>query len=213
MKKTKQTMLTAALLSTALVMQGELSQLSNVPYASAEKTTPLDESPGITQPVAKTTTAIETTEVKATTTTITEMPLPVTTETQPEIKEISVMYGPPFISGDANLDDKLNIADYVMLKDKLMNGDVSHTYWREDINQNGEFDTEDLKIFEHYFLNLLPYQTDEDTASVTEPVTSETTEAITTITMPETTPLRTLPEPRGTLYGPPEAIDQYRKLQ
>ncbi len=205
MKKTKQTMLTAAILSTALAMQAELSYLSNSAYAVTESPEPVENSTRLMAvvgpPPAKTTTAIEITETSETTTTLTEMII----ATEPEqvfIKPIAAMYGPPFVQGDANEDNKLNIVDYVMLKDKLMNGEESYPYWREDINQNGEFDAEDLKVFEHYFLSLLPFQTDEDTASVTEPVASETTDEPAVMTPPAET---TIPQPMATLYGPPPA--------
>ena len=205
MKKTKQTMLTAAILSTALAMQAELSYMSNSAYAVTESPEPVENSTRLMAvvygpPPAKTTTAIETTEASATTT-LTEMPM----FTEPEqvfIEPIAAMYGPPFVQGDANEDNKLNIVDYVMLKDKLMNGEESYPYWREDINQNGEFDAEDLKVFEHYFLSLLPFQTDEDTDSVTEPVALETTDEPDVMTPPAET---TIPQPMSTVYGPPPA--------
>ena len=210
MKKTKQTMLTAAILSTALAMQGGLSYLSGTASAVTEMPVPADKGADLMAvvygpPPARTTTVTETTGAPVTTTNITEISLPA--YDYPKIEEIIAMYGPPWIPGDANLDDNLNIVDYVMLKDKLMNGEVSRPYWREDLNSNGEFDAEDLKVFEHYFLGLLsPYQTEEDTASVTEPVTSESAEE-TDFTLPETTPFVTEPEPiMGSLYGPPPAL-------
>ena len=83
------------------------------------------------------------------------------------------MYGPFMAIEDPNQDGKVNIADYVILKDKLMQGKSSVPEWFEDINKDGEYDSEDLKILEHYFLDRELTSSEENSAQVTEPVSED----------------------------------------
>ena len=179
MKKTKQTMLTAAVLSAALVMQGELSYLSNSASAVTEPPVSADSDIRLMAavygpPPAKTTTEAEITEAPVTTAAITEIPI-ITELPDPFIfiEPVSVMYGPFMAIEDPNQDGKVNIADYVILKDKLMQGKSSVPEWFEDINQDGEYDSEDLKILEHYFLDRALTSSEENSAQVTEPVSED----------------------------------------
>ncbi|MBR6834587.1 MAG: hypothetical protein IKM72_01100 [Oscillospiraceae bacterium] len=177
MKKTKQTMLTAAVLSAALAMQGELSYLSNSASAVTEPPVPADSDIRLMAavygpPPAKTTTEAEITEAPVTTAAITEIPI-ITDDPFIFIEPVSVMYGPVMVIEDPNQDGKVNIADYVILKDKLMQGKSSVPEWFEDINQDGEYDSEDLKILEHYFLDRELTSSEENSAQVTEPVSED----------------------------------------
>ena len=177
MKKTKQTMLTAAVLSAALAMQGELSYLSNSASAVTEPPVPADSDIRLMAavygpPPAKTTTEAEITEAPVTTAAITEIPI-ITDDPFIFIEPVSAMYGPVMAVEDPNQDGKVNIADYVILKDKLMQGKSSVPEWFEDINQDGEYDSEDLKILEHYFLDRELTSSEENSAQVTEPVSED----------------------------------------
>lgn len=177
MKKTKQTMLTAAVLSAALAMQGELSYLSNSATAVTEPPVPADSDIRLMAavygpPPAKTTTEAEITEAPVTTAAITEIPI-ITDDPFIFIEPVSAMYGPVMAVEDPNQDGKVNIADYVILKDKLMQGKSSVPEWFEDINQDGEYDAEDLKILEHYFLDRALTSSEENSAQVTEPVSED----------------------------------------
>ena len=180
MKKTKQTMLTAAVLSAALAMQGELSYLSNSASAVTEPPVPADSDIRLMAavygpPPAKTTTEAEITEAPVTTAAITDIPIITVPPVDPFIfiEPVSVMYGPIMAIEDPNQDGKVNIADYVILKDKLMQGKSSVPEWFEDINQDGEYDSEDLKILEHYFLDRALTSSEENSAQVTEPVSED----------------------------------------
>ena len=177
MKKTKQTMLTAAVLSAALAMQGELSYLSNSASAVTEPSVPSDSDIRLMAavygpPPAKTTTEAEITEAPVTTAAITDIPI-ITDDPFIFIEPVSAMYGPVMAIEDPNQDGKVNIADYVILKDKLMQGKSSVPEWFEDINQDGEYDSEDLKILEHYFLDRALTSSEENSAQVTEPVSED----------------------------------------
>lgn len=177
MKKTKQTMLTAAVLSAALAMQGELSYLSNSASAVTEPPVPADSDIRLMAavygpPPAKTTTEAEITEAPVTTAAITDIPI-ITDDPFRFIEPVSAMYGPVMVIEDPNQDGKVNIADYVILKDKLMQGKSSVPEWFEDINQDGEYDSEDLKILEHYFLDRALTSSEENSAQVTEPVSED----------------------------------------
>jgi hypothetical protein len=180
MKKTKQTILTAAVLSAALAMQGELSYLSNSASAVTEPPVPVDSDIRLMAavygpPPAKTTTEAEITEAPVTTAAITDIPLITVPPDDPFIfiEPVSAMYGPVMAIEDPNQDGKVNIADYVILKDKLMQGKSSVPEWFEDINQDGEYDSEDLKILEHYFLDRALTSSEENSAQVTEPVSED----------------------------------------
>ena len=177
MKKTKQTMLTAAVLSAALAMQGELSYLSNSATAVTEPPVPADSDIRLMAavygpPPAKTTTEAEITEAPVTTAAITDIPI-ITDDPFIFIEPVSAMYGPVMAIEDPNQDGKVNIADYVILKDKLIQGKSSVPEWFEDINQDGEYDFEDLKILEHYFLDRALTSSEENSAQVTEPVSED----------------------------------------
>ena len=177
MTQTKQTMLTAAVLSAALAMQGELSYLSNSATAVTEPPVPADSDIRLMAavygpPPAKTTTEAEITEAPVTTAAITEIPI-ITDDPFIFIEPVSAMYGPVMAVEDPNQDGKVNIADYVILKDKLMQGKSSVPEWFEDINQDGEYDAEDLKILEHYFLDRALTSSEENSAQVTEPVSED----------------------------------------
>ena len=54
-----------------------------------------------------------------------------------------------------------------------MQGKSSVPEWFEDINQDGEYDSEDLKILEHYFLDRALTSSEENSAQVTEPVSED----------------------------------------
>ena len=220
MKKTKQTMLTAALLSAALAMQGELNYLSDSASAVTKSPEPADSGMRLMQgvygpPPARTTTEAEETEESVTTITEAETTISDTTTSVTPMQSPEPMYGPPNIKGDIDDDWKLTIADYVLMKDMVASG-KRDTYvdWAADLNHDDKIDKADLQMFEHFFFGLTSYP--EETARVPEktPVTSEsesvTSESQVTQPAPVTTKAAmttTIVEPTsmGTVYGPPPA--------
>lgn len=162
MKKTKRTIMTAALLSTAVMLQNGLNTTSGQTEADAvdSRDTFISDPDIVAQPKYGVYEAID--RKPKETTSITE-------ETEePRETEMAVLYGPPSVlaGGKGNLnssDRKLNIADYILLKNAVAEGKTDFvTVDIGDLDGDYELTSQDMKMFERYLFGLA--------ASVTEPI-------------------------------------------
>ena len=217
MKKSGHTIMTAALLSAALMMQGELNHLTNVSYATEE--TPLSPSERMNlmagvygPPPAKSTTVSEIPSETSEVTETSETRLVPVTEPEEEYTptkfNITVpVYGCP-VAGDVNNDGRINVVDFTLLKN-IVTGEV-YDLGGADLNSDGKIDAEDLRMFEHFFLGITNDPTEKADVPEEKPVTTTVTEQKPEpVTSDKTTEAVTTPyvEPTvmGTVYGPPPA--------
>lgn len=223
MKKSGHTIMTAALLSAALVMQGELNHLTNVSYATEEtnlspsermnlmagvygpppaKTTALSETPSETTEMTETTEVTETSETR-----LVPVTEPEEEYTPPKFYITVPVYGCP-VAGDVNNDGRINIVDFTVLKN-IVSGE-HYELMGADLNSDGNIDAEDLKMFEHFFLGITNDPTEKADVPEEKPVTTTVTEQkpepVTSDAATEavTTPY-VKPTVMGTVYGPPPA--------
>ena len=168
MKKTKRTIMTATLLSTAVMLQNGLGATSGQTEADAvdSRDTFISDPDMVAQPKYGVYEAID--RKPKVTTEVSDIALPDETE-RPVISEMAALYGPPsaFV-GKGNLvsvndDDKtLNIADYIALKYAVIEGlDGYTTVDIGDLDNDRELTSNDVRIFERYLFGISP--------SITEP--------------------------------------------
>lgn len=202
MKKTLQTVMTAAMFAAAVnvIPSGNVTTTAYDPA--------LEEFQDVYGPPVLTTTAAETITttdpvgvygppIAWTTTTI-----PVETMTTTESIPVAV-YGPPIAwVGDVDDDGKIDVFDMIELKNAYLNGipESSWSYlYRADINKDGAIGVADLVMLQNYLLGKIDNFYD-DRLPEPEPTTTETifTEP------PITTTTQTIPLP---VYGPPLAFE------
>ena len=209
MKKTNKTMLTAAILSAACAVATRIQPESYVDEVSAVM------APVYGPPPSYTTTETETEETSAVTTTYVETMPEETTTYEPVVSSAMPLYGPPSALhgfGNVNMDDSVDIADYIEMKDlavKEQNGEYLSLIKKNiaDLNQDGKLDKTDIAMMEQYLYgrSSSPERADvPDGYFVSTSPEEVTTEAETTL--PETTRWN---QPVGTLYGPPEVLEQF----
>ena len=214
MKKTNKTMLTAAILSAACAVATRIQPESYVDQVSAVMAPVYGPPPSYT-----TTSESEVDEETGTTPAVTTTPVETmpeeTTTYEPVVSSAMPLYGPPSALhgfGNVNMDNKVDIADYIEMKDlsvKEQNGEYLSLIKKNiaDLNQDGKLDKTDIAMMEQYLHGLAsgPEKADvPDGYFVSTSPEEVTTEAETTL--PETTRWN---QPVGTLYGPPEVFEQF----
>ena len=224
MKKTLQTVITAAMFAAASSaydynsFAGEIQDTS--PEMTAETVTTdydpaTEEQEDVYGPPPAWNTPIESVQTTATNeipapvygpplawTTTSETDLPVPT-TMPAAIPLPV-YGPPAAwIGDLNEDDRVDVFDMIELKNMYLNGITkdSMDLYRADINQDGKIGMADLVMLQNYLLGrtkkIYDHQLEEP--KPTEPQKSYVNTTNTTATTTEPIP--------ECVYGPPIAFD------
>ena len=214
MKKTNKTMLTAAILSAACAVATRIQPESYVDEVSAVMAPVYGPPPSYT-----TTSESEVDEETGTTPAVTTTPVETmpeeTTTYEPAVSSAMPLYGPPSALhgfGNVNMDDSVDIADYIEMKDlavKEQNGEYLSLIKKNiaDLNQDGKLDKTDIAMMEQYLYgrSSSPERAEvPDGYFVSTSPEEVTTEAETTL--PETTRWN---QPVGTLYGPPEVLEQF----
>ncbi|HAG13276.1 MAG TPA: hypothetical protein DCG49_05370 [Ruminococcus sp.] len=221
MKKTMQTLMTAAAFAVASgAVAGSIPDQNQV---AAMENQILEANGTYTQtvygppPSYDDTTTDPTHEETTFTTTVTDEPF------DPSTNYATPLYGPPpsvLINGDINFDDKLDARDLSLMKKKLMDGSyVDDWRWSwdppvYDINEDGEFNKEDVKTLRRLLTGKsLEEEQAEEAAQQTEPILTTTASTVlTTSTSIGTTFTQTLPTTPvsttiQTVYGPPPVGD------
>ena len=196
MKKTKRTIMTAALLSTAVMLQNGLNATSGQTEADAvdSRDTFISDPDMVAQPKYGVYEAIDR-KPKVTTEAVTSLVEVIDPDVLDKMYE-EVLYGPPsaFV-GKGNLvsinrDKTLNIADYIALKSAILEKwDDLSTLDIGDLDDDRELTSNDVRIFERYLFGISPsitepnYQTKYGAPPVTddpldEPVTTTLEEII-----------------------------------
>lgn len=206
MKKTNKTMLTAAILSAACAVATRIQPESYVDEVSAVM------APVYGPPPSYTTTETETEETSAVTTTYVGTMPEETTTYGPVVSSAMPLYGPPSALhgfGNVNMDDSVDIADYIEMKDlavKEQNGEYLSLIKKNiaDLNQDGKLDKTDIAMMEQYLHGLASSPEKADVPDGYFVSTSPTEEVI---AEPVTTTTRQEPAPAASLYGPPPAFE------
>ena len=210
MKKTNKTMLTAAILSAACAVATRIQPESYVDQVSAVMAPVYGPPPGYFTS-AESEAEEETGTTPAVTTTPVETMPEETTTYGPVVSSAMPLYGPPsalYGFGNVNMDDSVDIADYIEMKDlavKEQNGEYLSLIKKNiaDLNQDGKLDKTDIAMMEQY---LYGRSSSPERAEVPDGYfVSTSPEEVTTepeITFPEPEP-----SPGATLYGPPDAFE------
>ena len=222
MKKTLQTVITAAMFAAASSaydcnsFAGEIQDTS--PEMTAETVTTdydpaTEEQEDVYGPPPAWNTPIESVQTTATNeipapvygpplawTTTSETDLPVPT-TMPATIPLPV-YGPPAAwIGDLNEDGRIDVFDMIELRKAYLNGTIGEEkidLFRADINQDGKIDMADLVMLQNYLLGKI------DNFYEQIPTPTNTTQTMLTPPTTETTATEPIPE---CVYGPPIAFD------
>ncbi|WP_044974603.1 dockerin type I repeat-containing protein [Ruminococcus sp. HUN007] len=213
MKKTNKTMLTAAVLSAACAVATRIQPDSYADDVSAMAAV-YGPPPGYFTS-AESEAEEETGTTPAVTTTPVETMPEETTTYEPVVSSAMPLYGPPSALhgfGNVNMDNSVDIADLIEMKDlavKEQNGEYLSLIKKNiaDLNQDGKLDKTDIAMMEQYLHGLSsgPQSAEvPDGYFVSTSPEEVTTEAETTL--PETTRWN---QPVGTLYGPPEVLEQF----
>lgn len=226
MKKTLQTVITAAMFAAASSaydcnsFAGEIQDTSpemTVGTVTTDYDPATEEQEDVYGPPPAWNTPIESVQTTATNeipapvygpplawTTTSETDLPVPT-TMPATIPLPV-YGPPAAwIGDLNEDDRVDVFDMIELKNMYLNGITkdSMDLYRADINQDGKIGMADLVMLQNYLLGrtkkIYDYQLEEPKTTTAEPQKSYVNTTNTTATTTEPIP--------ECVYGPPIAFD------
>lgn len=171
MKKTRKTILTAALLSTAVMMQNGINPTSGK-TENHRSDKPADTSVTtenqLTQPVyGPPVTDVSEEEPEETTLVTTTEPAEIS---EPEYQQ--PLYGPPYVlmGGKGNLhheDKKINIVDYIKMKNAIEEDTTDFIKINlGDLDEDGELTSTDLKMFERYLFGI----TNEITDPLKDPI-------------------------------------------
>ena len=198
MKKTAQTLLTAAIFATALGSSAQSQMRQPVQAANDPIWETMTNLAGVYGPPPTQPTSEETAEATTYTTTkdfVANIPAypdwpSVTTDLIPE-----PAYGPPrtAFSGDMNWDAIADARDLALIKRAALVGrdDFDGWYDMADVNHNGDVDKEDVRIFMEETLGIPK----KEEAVTTAPAVTTAAEMTTLLT---TTAMTTCP-----IYGPP----------
>ena len=208
MKKTNKTMLTAAILSAACAVATRIQPESYVDEVSAVMAPVYGPPPGYF-------TSAESEAEEATGTTPAVTTTMMETTIREAVSSAMPLYGPPSALhgfGNVNMDDSVDIADLIEMKDmaiKEQEGKNISLIKKNiaDLNEDRILDKTDIAMMEQYLYgrSSSPERAEvPDGYFVSTSPEEVTTEAETTL--PETTRWN---QPVGTLYGPPEVLEQF----